>query len=159
MTVRKTDFNWGRVGEEHEPAMFPRFVMVHTVSSLHLVLLVKGRGGFPTLCPRKRKTRARSFSFPGGKSSEPSPPFTIRPHLGAHGDEQGLPRRIDIGPGPLLNIPRPFDHPEFVGEPKLDGVRRSSVGHQCELVSRKVRTSTPWPQQAGDSRTQAPTFS
>jgi ATP-dependent DNA ligase len=38
----------------------------------------------------------------------------------------------------LLAIPEPFDHLEFVYEPKLDGFRALAyvTGHRCELVSR-----------------------
>jgi ATP-dependent DNA ligase len=48
----------------------------------------------------------------------------------------------------LLRTPEPFDHPEFVFEPKLDGFRAlvHVTGHQCELVSRNGHQFKSWPQ-------------
>jgi ATP-dependent DNA ligase len=42
----------------------------------------------------------------------------------------------------LLRIPEPFDHADFVFEPKLDGYRAMAHirGHHCELVSRNGHT-------------------
>lgn len=50
----------------------------------------------------------------------------------------------------LLRIPEPFDHPDFIFEPKLDGFRALAHvrGHRCELVSRNGHTFTQWPQLA-----------
>ena len=41
-------------------------------------------------------------------------------------------------PTRLLRIPEPFDHPEWVFEPKMDGFRALAHirGHHCQLVSR-----------------------
>jgi hypothetical protein len=40
----------------------------------------------------------------------------------------------------LLRIPQPFDHPDFIFEPKIDGFRALAhvTGHHCELVSRNI---------------------
>lgn len=48
----------------------------------------------------------------------------------------------------LLRIPEPFDHPDFIFEPKLDGFRALAIvrGHRCELVSRNGHTFKQWPQ-------------
>jgi bifunctional non-homologous end joining protein LigD len=50
----------------------------------------------------------------------------------------------------LLRIPDPFDHPEFIFEPKLDGFRALAHirGHRCELVSRNGHVFKSWPQLA-----------
>jgi len=50
----------------------------------------------------------------------------------------------------LLRIPEPFDHPEFIFEPKLDGFRALAhvKGHRCELVSRNGHRFKSWPQLA-----------
>jgi len=50
----------------------------------------------------------------------------------------------------LLRIPEPFDHPDFIFEPKLDGFRALAHvrGHRCELVSRNGHTFKQWPQLA-----------
>jgi len=44
----------------------------------------------------------------------------------------------------------PFDHPEVIFEPKLDGFRALAYvrGHHCELVSRNGHTFKHWPQLA-----------
>src|SRR5687768_16808856 len=50
----------------------------------------------------------------------------------------------------LLRIPEPFDHPEFVYEPKIDGFRGLAHvrGHCCELVSRNGHVHSPaWTRQ------------
>ena len=51
---------------------------------------------------------------------------------------------------PLLRIPEPFDSPDFIFEPKLDGFRALAHirGHHCELVSRNGHTFRQWPQLA-----------
>ena len=51
-------------------------------------------------------------------------------------------------PMQLLRIPEPFDHPDFIFEPKLDGFRALAHvrGHRCELVSRNGHTFKQWPQ-------------
>jgi ATP-dependent DNA ligase len=43
-----------------------------------------------------------------------------------------------VSPVRLLRIPEPFDHPEFVFEPKIDGFRALAYvrEHHCQLVSR-----------------------
>lgn len=48
----------------------------------------------------------------------------------------------------LLRIPEPFDHPDFLFEPKLDGFRALAhiEGHRCTLVSRNGNTFKSWPQ-------------
>jgi bifunctional non-homologous end joining protein LigD len=50
----------------------------------------------------------------------------------------------------LLRIPEPFDHPDFLFEPKLDGFRALAHvrGHRCELISRNGYTFKQWPQLA-----------
>jgi len=50
----------------------------------------------------------------------------------------------------LLRIPEPFDHPDFIFEPKIDGFRALAHvrGHRCELVSRNGSTFKSWPQLA-----------
>ena len=50
----------------------------------------------------------------------------------------------------LLRIPEPFDSPDFIFEPKLDGFRALAHvrGHHCELVSRNGHTFKQWPQLA-----------
>ena len=50
----------------------------------------------------------------------------------------------------LLRIQEPFDHPDFIFEPKLDGFRALAHvrGHRCELVSRNGLTFKQWPQLA-----------
>ena len=55
-----------------------------------------------------------------------------------------------VTPMRLLRIPEPFDHPEFIFEPKLDGYRALAHvrGHRCELVSRNGHTFKGWPQLA-----------
>jgi bifunctional non-homologous end joining protein LigD len=48
----------------------------------------------------------------------------------------------------LLRIPEPFDHPEFIFEPKIDGFRALAhvQGHRCTLMSRIGRVFKSWPQ-------------
>ena len=48
----------------------------------------------------------------------------------------------------LLRLPEPFDHPDFLFEPKLDGFRALAHvrGHRCELVSRNGHVFRSWPQ-------------
>ena len=52
----------------------------------------------------------------------------------------------------LLRIPKPFDHPDFIFEPKLDGFRALAHvrGHHCELISRNGITFKSWPQLANE---------
>lgn len=59
-----------------------------------------------------------------------------------------LPR--SVRPMRLLRAVDPFDHPEFVYEPKIDGFRALAHirGHWCELVSRNGHTFKSWPQLA-----------
>ena len=48
----------------------------------------------------------------------------------------------------LLRIPEPFDHPDFVFEPKLDGFRALAhiEGHRCSVISRNGNVFKSWPQ-------------
>jgi hypothetical protein len=48
----------------------------------------------------------------------------------------------------LLRIPRPFDHSEFIFEPKLDGFRALAYieSHRCSLISRNGYAFKSWPQ-------------
>src|SRR6186997_1005053 len=50
----------------------------------------------------------------------------------------------------LLRVPEPFDSPDFIFEPKLDGFRALAHvrGHGCELVSRNRHSFKQWPQLA-----------
>ena len=50
----------------------------------------------------------------------------------------------------LLRILEPFDHPDFIFEPKLAGFRAlaHARSHRCELVSRNGHTFKQWPQLA-----------
>jgi bifunctional non-homologous end joining protein LigD len=50
----------------------------------------------------------------------------------------------------MLRVPQPFDHPEFIFEPKIDGFRALARirGHRCELVSRNGHMFKSWPQLA-----------
>ena len=55
-----------------------------------------------------------------------------------------------IAPMRLLRIPEPFNHPDFLFEPKIDGFRALAHvrGHRCELVSRHGHVFKSWPQLA-----------
>ena len=48
---------------------------------------------------------------------------------------------------PLVRIPEPFDHNEWIYELKLDGFRALAYidGHHCRLVSRNRHTFKHWP--------------
>ena len=48
----------------------------------------------------------------------------------------------------LLRIPEPFDDPDFLFEPKLDGFRALAhiEGHRCSLISRNDNVFKSWPQ-------------
>jgi bifunctional non-homologous end joining protein LigD len=50
----------------------------------------------------------------------------------------------------LVRIPEPFDHSDFLFEPKMDGFRAVAHvrGHRCELVSRNGHVFKSWPQLA-----------
>jgi bifunctional non-homologous end joining protein LigD len=50
----------------------------------------------------------------------------------------------------LLRIPEPFDHPDFMFEPKIDGFRALAhvAGHRGQLVSRNGHVFKSWPQLA-----------
>jgi len=50
----------------------------------------------------------------------------------------------------LLRIPEPFDHHDFIFEPKIDGFRALACveSHRCGLVSRNGHAFTSWPQLA-----------
>ena len=50
----------------------------------------------------------------------------------------------------LLRIPEPFDHPDFIFEPKIDGFRALAYirGHHCQLISRNGHVFKSWPQLA-----------
>lgn len=55
---------------------------------------------------------------------------------------------MPLTPMRLLRIPEPFDHPDFLFEPKLDGFRALAhvEGHHCRLVSRNGHEFRQWPQ-------------
>jgi bifunctional non-homologous end joining protein LigD len=55
-----------------------------------------------------------------------------------------------LAPMRLIRIPEPFNHPDFVFEPKMDGFRALARidGHRCELISRNGHTFKSWPQLA-----------
>jgi bifunctional non-homologous end joining protein LigD len=57
---------------------------------------------------------------------------------------------MPLTPMRLLRLPEPFDHPDFLFEPKLDGFRALAHvrGHRCELISRNGHTFKQWPQLA-----------
>lgn len=57
---------------------------------------------------------------------------------------------MKITPMRLLRIPEPFDHPEFIFEPKIDGFRALAIvdGHGCRLMSRNGHPFKSWPQLA-----------
>jgi len=48
---------------------------------------------------------------------------------------------------PLVRIPEPFDHDEWIYELKLDGFRALAFidGHHCRLLWRKGHTFKHWP--------------
>ena len=50
----------------------------------------------------------------------------------------------------LLRMSEPFDHPEFLFEPKIDGFRALVYvrGQRCQLVSRNGHVFKSWPQLA-----------
>jgi bifunctional non-homologous end joining protein LigD len=49
-------------------------------------------------------------------------------------------------PMPLVRIPEPFDHPDWLFELKHDGFRALAIveGHRCRLVSRRGHPFTKW---------------
>jgi ATP-dependent DNA ligase len=53
-----------------------------------------------------------------------------------------------LTPMRLLRIPEPFDHRDFIFEPKIDGFRALAhiKGHCCELVSRNGDVFRSWAQ-------------
>jgi ATP-dependent DNA ligase len=55
-----------------------------------------------------------------------------------------------FSPMRLLRVPEPFDHPDFVFEPKIHGFRALAhiEGHRCSLVSRNGHVFRSWPQLA-----------
>ena len=57
---------------------------------------------------------------------------------------------MSLTPMRLLRIPEPFDSPDFIFEPKLDGFRALAHirGHHCELISRNGHAFKQWPQLA-----------
>jgi hypothetical protein len=57
---------------------------------------------------------------------------------------------LPVIPMRLLRIPEPFDHPDFIFEPKLDGLLALAHvrGHRCELASRNGHVFKSWPQLA-----------
>jgi bifunctional non-homologous end joining protein LigD len=59
---------------------------------------------------------------------------------------------MPLSPMRLLRIPEPFDHPEFIFEPKIDGFRALAYveGYRCRLVSRNGHVFKGWPQLAGE---------
>jgi len=50
----------------------------------------------------------------------------------------------------LLRIPKPFDHPDWIFEPKMDGFRALAhvKGHHSTLISRNGHIFKSWPQLA-----------
>jgi bifunctional non-homologous end joining protein LigD len=52
----------------------------------------------------------------------------------------------------LLRVPHPFDHPNYIFEPKIDGFRALAFvhGRHCRLTSRNARVFKCWPQLAKD---------
>src|SRR5688572_2481924 len=55
-----------------------------------------------------------------------------------------------VTPMPLVRIPEPIDHPEWIYELKLNGFRAVAqiTGHHCTLTSRNGHTFKRWPQLA-----------
>jgi bifunctional non-homologous end joining protein LigD len=55
-----------------------------------------------------------------------------------------------LSPMRLLRLPEPFDHADFLFEPKLDGFRALAHirGHHCALVSRNGHPFKQWPHLA-----------
>ena len=55
-----------------------------------------------------------------------------------------------VTPMRLLRIPEPFDHPDWIFEPKMDGFRALAHvrGHHCTLISRNGHIFKSWPQLA-----------
>jgi bifunctional non-homologous end joining protein LigD len=55
-----------------------------------------------------------------------------------------------LSPMRLLRIPEPFDHADWIFEPKLDGFRALAhiEGHRCTLISRNGHIFKSWPQLA-----------
>ena len=53
-----------------------------------------------------------------------------------------------LSPMRLLRIPEPFDHPDFLFEPKLDGFRALAHidRHRCSVISRNGNVFKSWPQ-------------
>jgi hypothetical protein len=54
---------------------------------------------------------------------------------------------------PLVRIPEPFDHPDWLYEIKHDGFRALAIieGHRCRLVSRRGHTLARWDQVEDDA--------
>ena len=65
---------------------------------------------------------------------------------------------MPLTPMRLLRIPKPFDHPDFIFEPKLDGFRALAHirGHRCELISRNGHTFKQWPATRRGNRARHP---
>jgi bifunctional non-homologous end joining protein LigD len=68
--------------------------------------------------------------------------------MGALRSDMLFPSIMPVRPMRLLRIPEPFDHPEFIFEPKIDGFRALAhvQGHRCTLMSRNGRVFKSWPQ-------------
>jgi hypothetical protein len=62
----------------------------------------------------------------------------------------GVPNMRPCSPMRLLRVPEPFDHPEFIFEPKIDGFRALAYveWRRCRLVSRNGHEFKSWPQLA-----------
>jgi bifunctional non-homologous end joining protein LigD len=60
---------------------------------------------------------------------------------------QAMAPQPSFRPMPLVRIPEPFDHPDWLFEVKHDGFRALAhvEGHQCRLVSRNGHTFRQWP--------------
>ena len=70
-------------------------------------------------------------------SAPSTPPLRVRPRTPPA-----------LRPMPLLRLPEPFDHPDWLFEVKHDGFRALAHidGHHCDLVSRNGHTFKHWPQ-------------
>ena len=60
-----------------------------------------------------------------------------------------------ITPMRLVRVPEPFDHPDYIFEPKIDGFRALAVvrEHRCDLVCRSGHVFKSWPQLAEEIAT------
>ena len=84
-----------------------------------------------------------SWCGPRGAGTIGSMPAPSTPPLRAR-----LQTPAALRPMPLLRLPEPFDHPDWLSEVKHDGFRALAHvdGHHCTLVSRNGHTFKHWPQ-------------